>query len=392
MPRKKSRSAPSMRVLALLAAAAIALFAAGEAFLLGRTDRGRILLARLGFGDPARAVQVISRQVRHGLQTMQVPRDSVRETVREGGRAPLRWTVGLRPETSTLQVHWAIAQALGEVGAVVLEGRERHGARGEQRVTLLVGLPGRATHEVTLVRWPRADDAERRPAGGRIALVLYGLPETAAEARPYFEVAAPFAVVVVGGGRESRALHALARDSGREVVVALPLEPINYPSVNPGPGTILVTMSPSQVAGRVRKYVEQAASAVAVSNHMGSLATQDMQVMGAVYRELRRARLTFVHVNPVPGSVCKSLAASSGVAYDEPDAILDDEARAPDTRALDRRWKQLLERARERGATTVWVRATPIARQWLARAAEPKRLEGASLVPLSAVIRRPVGT
>jgi polysaccharide deacetylase 2 family uncharacterized protein YibQ len=392
MPRKKRRPAPSPRALIAFAIIAVVLFAAGEAFLLARTDRGRVMLARLGFGDPARTTQVVSRHLRRGLEAMQVPRDSVREAVRSQGNAPLRWTVGLAPEASTLQVHWAIARSLGEADAVVLEGRERAGARGELRVTLVVGLPGRPTHEVTLIRWPPAPDVDRAPTGGRVALVLFGLSDDPAEASPFFELSAPFAVTVVAGTKASRELFGLAHARGRELVVGLPLEPINYPSVNPGPETILVTMSPSQIAGRVKKVLDQAAPAVALSNHMGSLATQDMQVMGAVYREVRRARLTFLHVNPVPGAVCKSLAASTGIAYDEPDVVIDDEGRADDGKALERRWKLVLERARERGATVVWVRATPLTRRWLTSVAEPKRLQGVSLVPLSSVIRRPVGT
>lgn len=392
MARKKKSAASSLpRVLWILAVLAVLLFAAGEAYLLARTDRGHVWLARLGIGDPARATQVITRQLRRGLEAVHVPKDSVRESVREARGATLRWSVGLRPEASTLQAHWALSQALAEVGAVVHEGRERPGPRGQERVTLVVGMPGRPTHEITLVHWPPSRSEDAKPAGGRIALVLYGLGSDPEEARPWLELEAPFAVALVAGDRESGALFRLAHERDRELVVAVPMEPINYPSVNPGPGAILVTMSPSQIAGRVKKILDQAAPAVAVSNHMGSLATQDMEVMGAVYRELRRAHLPFLHVNPVPGAVCRSLASESGVAYDEPDAVLDDEARAADAKSLDRRWSELIEHARRRGATIVWVRATPLTREWLPRAASPKRLEGANLVPLSSVIRRPVG-
>src|SRR6185436_3905765 len=102
---------------------------------------------------------------------------------------------------------------------------------------------------------------------------------------------------------------------------SLPLEPINYPQISPGPGTILVTMKPAQVSSLVRRYLEQADPVAAVANHMGSLATQDMTVMNAVFGELKRAGAPFLHVRPAPGAVCKSLAADLGVPYDEPDAM-----------------------------------------------------------------------
>jgi hypothetical protein len=181
-----------------------------------------------------------------------------------------------------------------------------------------------------------------------------------------------------------------ARAHDRELVLHLPLEPINYPQVNPGPGTVLVTMSDGRITGLVRRHLAQAGPVVAVTNLAGSLATQDMAVMTSVYRELARRHLPFLHMQPAAGSVCKTLAADLGVVYQEPDAVVDAETRAARTRALDQRWKRLLELARTRGRLLVMVRATPQVLAWLPGATSTKRLEGVSLAPLSAVLRRPV--
>ena len=139
----------------------------------------------------------------------------------------------------------------------------------------------------------------------------------------------------------------------------------------------------------MRRWLDQSGPVVGVANHMGSLATQDMTLMGAVYRELQRRHLPFIHLLPAAGAVCRPLAAEMGVIYDEPDAVLDAEARATTAKALDRRWGEILEDARARGHAVVWVRATPQAREWLRRATTVKRLGGVDLAPLSGVIRRP---
>jgi polysaccharide deacetylase 2 family uncharacterized protein YibQ len=122
---------------------------------------------------------------------------------------------------------------------------------------------------------------------------------------------------------------------------------------------------------------------------MGSLATQDMTLMRAVFHELRRADVPFVHLMPAAGAVCKSLASEMGVSYSEPDLVLDREPRLRDARLLESRWKEALQRARGRGACVVWIRATPLVRGWLVAAFRPQRLGGVSLVPLSAIIRKP---
>jgi polysaccharide deacetylase 2 family uncharacterized protein YibQ len=102
----------------------------------------------------------------------------------------------------------------------------------------------------------------------------------------------------------------------------VPLEPINYPQVNPGPGTLLVTMKPDHIETTLRRYIAQAGAVSAVANHMGSLATQDKTVMGAVYDELKREHPPFLHVN---GRGCRVQAArlANGRALRRADAVIE---------------------------------------------------------------------
>jgi polysaccharide deacetylase 2 family uncharacterized protein YibQ len=374
--------------LALLAAL---VFAGAEAWRRARSDDGRLwLAARFGWGDTADLTRIVSHRLRDGLAAAAVPRDSLRESVTPRGRAALRWRVGVPVSGSPTQINVALAQALARRGCTVLEGHERIGPHRELVVTLLVGLPRRPTHEVVLVRAARDERAPARDTA-RLALVLYGFGDDPEAAAAFFRLPAPFAVAVVPGARWSPAMLRAARAAQREIVLHVPLEPVNYPQVNPGPGTLLVTIPPARITGTLRRWLDQAGPVSAVANHMGSLATQDMAVMGAVYRELRRRGLPFVHLQPAAGAVCKALAAERGVAYEEPDVTLDAEARAADGRALERRWKDTLERARERGRLVVFVRATPRVRAWLPGALAPKRVEGVSVVPLASLLRRPAG-
>jgi polysaccharide deacetylase 2 family uncharacterized protein YibQ len=148
-------------------------------------------------------------------------------------------------------------------------------------------------------------------------------------------------------------------------------------------------MRPARIAEVVDHDLDQAAPVSAVANFMGSLATQDMTVMSAVYRTLKQHRVPFVHLMPVAGAVCKSLASEMGVAYQEPGAVLEDEPRRRDTQALDKRWKAVLQLARARGELTVWIRVTPLSRRWLAKALDRRKLTGIDLVPLESLLRRP---
>jgi polysaccharide deacetylase 2 family uncharacterized protein YibQ len=388
MPRSKRRSPALPRTLIVLAVAALLLFLSGEGWLLASSGRGRVTLARWGLGSHARVVMLFAREIRAGLAAAGVPADSVRESDSRGGPGAVRWRVGLRPNASLLQANYAVSRRVEELGGVVLSGRETVGPRGEARLTLLLGLPKRALHELLLVRGVRPEEPSGRPAP-RLALVLFGFGDDLDEARRVFGLPLPFAVALVPDAKSSSAMFRAAHEKGREVVLHVPLEPINYPQLNPGPGTLLVTTKPDRVTGTVRRWLDQAGPVVGVANHMGSLATQDMTLMGAVYRELQRRHLPFIHVSPAAGAVCRPLAAELGVIYDEPDAVLDAEARATTAKALDRCWGEILARARTRERTMVWVRATPLSREWLRRATTVKRRGGVVLAPLSGVIRRP---
>lgn len=390
MPKRKRKShLPSARTVILLAAGAALVFLAGEAWKLARSDSGRVLLAaRFGFGDRARITQIVGREIRRGLLASGVAPDSIREQVGTGEVAVI-WRVGLRPDASLIQTNYAISQFMTTAGAEVLEGVERAGARGETVVTLRVGLPRRPMHEVRLVRArPPLEGEAREPA--RLALVLYGFGEVADQADAWFALPVPYAATLLPATPASARLFQSAARHQREIVLHLPLEPLRYPHVDPGPGTVLVTMNPSRVTALVRRHLDQAGAVVAVANHMGSLATQDMTVMSAIFRELKRRGLPFLHVRPAAGAVCRSLASSIGVIYLEPDVVLDAEPRGPGTHALDQGWDAALAQARARGHLVVMMRATPLLRGWLPAAASARRLEGVDLVPLSALIRRPI--
>jgi polysaccharide deacetylase 2 family uncharacterized protein YibQ len=389
MPKRKSRlpqHAP--RVLGLLAASALGVFLIGETVRAIRSDAGRLAIARTaGLGANEDVVRIVGKHLRAGLTSVSVRRDSVRETVGEKGPAPVRWRVGLRSDASLLQANYALTRSLEDHGARVLEASERWSSDGTQVLRMVVGLPHRPTHELLLVRSRETAAAAADPA--RIALVLYGFGDNAAEADSFFSLRAPFAVAVVPGAKESGQVLAEARARQREVVLHLPLEPLNYPRINPGPGTLLVSMSPRRISSTVRHHLERAGAVTAVANHMGSLATQDMTVMTALYRELKRRHVAFLHMTPAPGAVCKTLAADMGINYSEPDALLDQETRQDNMKALDARWTALLAEARSQRHMVVMVRATPLTWRWLPQALSSRRLQGIDIVPLASLIEKP---
>ena len=368
---------------------ALLLFLAGELFAWAVSDSGRLAVWHyLHLGDRAHAVRIIGRRIEKGLERAGVPATAISSEPLGGEGPSLVWTVALPRGVAPLLVNHLITTSVEAGGARVLSGRESPGANGGLTVKLLVGVPGRPTHEVRLVRPERPEEGTPREAP-RLALLLIAgedddsLLVAAIGRDEVFSVGAP-----ATGGSRSAPLRA-AHERRRDVVLFMPMEPENYPRVNPGPATLLVNMPAGRIGQMLRREIEVASPVVAVANLMGSFATQDETFMTAVYEELKRSQLPFLHVGAVPRAVCRPLAATVGAAYDEPDFVIDGEARRGDTKSLDHAWAEALDRARERGQVMVLLRVTSRSAPWLARAFDPKRLAGVELVPISAVIRRP---
>lgn len=405
-PRRRSAKSSSRTtlILGVLAMLALLLFGIGEAWRWSRSDRGRVMAARyLHWGDRAQVVRVMSQRIRAGLESAKVPAEAVTEQARTATDGPaLRWLVTLPPAGAPLQVNYAITHMVEGVGAEVLSARERRGEAGALDVTMRIGLPGRPTHEVVLHRPGHAPSTPTGKPGEveevlpvpRVALVLVGLGEDVELLRPLLEKGAPIALAVPAAGPARRPLLQLADRHKAQVVLQIPMEPENYPHINPGTGTLRVDMPKGKVEQEVRRFIAGVERLAAVSNLMGGFAAQDEQFMRAFYEGLKREGQMFLHVTPPSRSVCRVLASEMGVEYDEPDAVLEapggsDVAADKATRkALDAAWSDARERAVRHGQALVLVRFSPASAAWLTSLiADPE--VGVRWVPATDVLRRP---
>jgi polysaccharide deacetylase 2 family uncharacterized protein YibQ len=102
-----------------------------------------------------------------------------------------------------------------------------------------------------------------------------------------------------------------AMRAGFEVLVQIPMEPYRYPELDPGPGALLVSMSPLEVRSRVARYLAAMPYAVGVTGHMGSRLVEDPARVRAMLDPVRSRRLVFVD----------NLASSLSVAGDSARAL-----------------------------------------------------------------------
>ena len=173
-----------------------------------------------------------------------------------------------------------------------------------------------------------------------------------------------------------------AREAGHEVLLQVPLEPMDYPEVNPGEHTLLASGGAANrqdlewVLGRMTSYT-------GVMNHMGARFTGDEHALVPFLGEIGERGLFYLD----DGSSPESLAAKIGSALDVPVLTADrvvDRDRAP--QAIERELMALEAIAHTRGVAIGVASAFPASVETIARWALEAQARGIVLVPASAAV------
>jgi len=180
----------------------------------------------------------------------------------------------------------------------------------------------------------------------RIAILIDDLGNDAAAAEriaawPY-RVSAAVLPALPGSAKAARELE----ESGKQVLLHLPMEPREYPRMKPGPGVVLRSHSDEEITRTVESDLETVPGAAGVNNHMGSAATADARVMRAVARVLAQRGLFFVDSRTTGATVGQETAREEKVRAVSRRVFLDDDATEP---AISKSFAELVAHARADG-------------------------------------------
>jgi|GEM_PF-920521 len=115
----------------------------------------------------------------------------------------------------------------------------------------------------------------------------------------------------------------LANSWGREIILHLPLEPKNKELERQEKFTILTSMSPKEILRILDTAIKSIPYLKGVSNHQGSLATEDRRVMGIILNELKKRNLYFLDSLVTNKSVCREIAQELNLNFLQRDIFLD---------------------------------------------------------------------
>jgi hypothetical protein len=110
---------------------------------------------------------------------------------------------------------------------------------------------------------------------------------------------------------------------GLDVMLHLPMEPNEYPMVNPGPGALLTSMSPDQLIKQLNKDLNSFPFIQGVNNHMGSKMTTVSTQLYQIFSVLKKRKLFFIDSRTTTETLCKPSAHLLQVPFAQKDVFLD---------------------------------------------------------------------
>lgn len=181
---------------------------------------------------------------------------------------------------------------------------------------------------------------------------------------------------------------AQARAAGHEVLLDLPMEPRDYPRDDPGPYTLLTSLSPDQNLARLDRVLSRGTGYVGVNNMMGSRFAATPQSLRPIFEHLKRRGLMFLDGRTEQRVVAAQLAAELALPYAVNNVQIDAEA---NRLAIDAALIELERQARNTGFAIGMASPYPVTLERLARWITTLPRKKLALAPVTAVVdRQPV--
>jgi len=228
------------------------------------------------------------------------------------------------------------------------------------------------------------DNRDTRP---RIAIVVSGLGLSGAATQAAIQgLPGPITLAFQPFADNLEQWIRLSRAAGHEVLLNLPMEPIDFPASDPGPRALFVAYAPEENIERLEWALSRVGGYVGLLNHMGSRFTTSREAMLPIMTTLEKRGLAFVDARVSARSVATILASEQNVPRAINDRFLD--AREVSRATVDARLAELESIAVEVGVSVGIGQAFPVTIERIREWAATLNGKGIVLAPISAVLDR----
>ncbi len=254
----------------------------------------------------------------------------------------------------------------------------------EERTTFSLRFGEELTRQAVLV--PSGKALTERPVVGarkRVAIIIDDIGQNVAPVQALLDMEIPFTFSILPGLEHSEDVVRMIHEENREIMLHLPMEPINYPKENPGKLALMVYMDPNDIRDRVKDLLGRVPNSVGVNNHMGSRFTQDREKVSAMLSEIKKRGLFFIDSLTISGSVAYEESLRLGLRAGKRDIFLDHIDR---TDAVSGQIDKLIRMANRKGSAIAICHPRKNTIKALRKALKQFKSQGIEIVPVSELI------
>jgi polysaccharide deacetylase 2 family uncharacterized protein YibQ len=234
----------------------------------------------------------------------------------------------------------------------------------------------------------RPADSYARPlkaAAGtpRVAIVIGGLGTgVTGTMEAIARLPAPLTLAFTPYGADIANFVAHARNNNHEVLLQVPMEPLDYPDNDPGPQTLLTSLGGEQNVDRLHWLFSRFQGYIGITSFMGARFTASEHAMAPVLREVARRGLVYFDDGTSARSIAAQIAGANNLPFAKADMVID---AVPAPGEIDKVLARLEGVARDRGSAIGYGSALPVTIERIAKWSKAAQARGIALVPLSAV-------
>jgi len=218
----------------------------------------------------------------------------------------------------------------------------------------------------------------------RIAIIVGGLGiSISATAEALETLPGPVTLAYAPYSAHLDAAAADARARNHEVLLQAPMEPFDYPDNDPGPQTLLTSLTADQNIDRLQWLMSRMQGYVGIASLMGARFTASDQALTPVLKEIAKRGLIYVDDGSSSRSVASQIAGAQNLPFAKTDIVLD---AVPTPVEIDHALARLELAARERGSAVGYATASPATVARIAEWAKTVASRGFVLVPISMVV------
>lgn len=223
--------------------------------------------------------------------------------------------------------------------------------------------------------------------GARIALIIGGLGVSQTGTQDALQkLPAEVTLAFASGGNSLGRWMQVARQGGHEIVMQVPLEPFDYPNVNPGRNTLTVEADSGENIESLHRSLSRITNYTGIMNYMGARFSADGEAMASLMAELGKRGLMYLDDGSSARSLAPDLALKNGVPIAVADSVIDGaQNRGEILKKLDELERTARAKGIAIGTGSAFAVTVDTVSSWVAEA----RKRGIEIVPVSAVANDP---